>query len=399
MELYLKEKTSLETIGDDFGPEYIVEVNDPALGMRGFLVVDNTYCGPGKGGIRMTPGVTAQEVFRLARAMTWKNALADIPFGGAKAGIVWSAARAVPDGNSNEVAALKKRYIQSFARSIKMFTPRKYIAGPDVGSGEREMQWFSEATGNWRTATGKPANFCMQISGRDDKKRGIPHELGSTGFGVAHATAVAAKLRGINLKGATVAIHGFGNVGSFAYHFLTDMGAKVVVIADCDGAVFSESGFDRADVKRLIKNREKLASLRGAREISCEDFWKVPVDILIPASVTDVINQENKDFINAKIIVEGGNIPMPESIEEELFNRGILIVPDFVANSGGVISSYAEYRGYDPTRMFDMVERKIRAVTKKVLLASLKNNKNPRSVAMEMAMEAVAAKTKRRKKN
>lgn len=175
---------------DRFGPEYIIKVYDPKIGMRGFLVIDNTALGPGKGGIRMTPNVGEEEVFRLARTMTWKNALAGIPFGGAKAGIIWP-------GGSDE---LKKQYIQSFARAIKLFTPKKCIAGPDVNTGEKEMQWFVEATGNWRSATGKPANLCMKSFGKTGEKCGIPHEFGSTGFGVAETAKVAAKLKGIDIK-------------------------------------------------------------------------------------------------------------------------------------------------------------------------------------------------------
>src|ERR1700693_2248530 len=140
---------------DALGPEYVINVYDPVLGMEGFLVIDNTVLGLGKGGIRMSENVTAEEVFRLARTMTFKNALAQLPFGGAKAGIVWK-------GGDKE---LKKKFIQSFARSIEYLTPRKYIAAPDVNTGEQEMQWFVEATGNWRSSTGKPANYCMAVFG------------------------------------------------------------------------------------------------------------------------------------------------------------------------------------------------------------------------------------------
>lgn len=381
---------------DKFGPEYVLKVYDPHIGMEGFLVIDNTVLGPGKGGIRMTPNVSAEEVFRLARTMTWKNALANIPFGGAKAGIVW-------EGGSPE---LKKQYIQSFARAIKVFTPKKYIAGPDVNTGEREMQWFVEATGNWRSATGKPANYCMQaFGGRAARleageprpagwrggKCGIPHEFGSTGFGVAHATAVAAELAGLNLKGATVSIHGFGNVGTFAAKFLTEMGAKVVALADRSGAIFKKGGFERSAIGHLAGQKAELSKYRAATSLKISDFWKTPVDILIPASVTDVINDSNKRSIKAKIIVEGANIPMSEKIEKELWRRGILVVPDFVANSGGVISSYAEYRGYNPKKMFEVVQRKIKKMAWAVLKASLKKNKNPREVALLIAKSKVEA--------
>jgi len=369
---------------DKFGPEYIIKVYDPKIGMEGFLVIDNTVLGPGKGGIRMTPDVTEEEVWRLARTMTWKNALAGIPFGGAKAGIIWS-------GNSDQ---LKKQYIQSFARAIKMFTPKFYIAGPDVNTGEKEMQWFVEATGNWRSATGKPANLCMKVFGKPGEKCGIPHEFGSTGFGIAHATAVAMQITGFSLKNARVAIHGFGNVGSFAYKYLTEMGALVVALADKSGAFYAKQGFDTKEMMKIIKEKKLLSDCKSGVLISSDEFWSLPVDILIPASVTDVINESNKDRIKAKIIVEAGNIPMSEAIEDELFKKGILIVPDFVANAGGVISSYAEYRGYNPKKMFELVKRKITKTTKIVLEESIKSNQNPRSIALKIAQARVEAKVK-----
>src|SRR3989338_8162781 len=210
----------MSVVNDKFGPERVLKVYDPKIGMKGFLVIDNTALGPGKGGIRMTPNVTEEEVGRLARAMTWKNALAGIPFGGAKAGIVW-------EGGTPEK---KKQFIQSFARAIKPFLPKKYIAGPDVNTGEKEMQWFVEATGNWRSATGKPAGLCMKIFGKSGEKCGIPHEFGSTGFGVAHAAKAAAEAAGLDIRKATVAIEGFGNVGSFAFQYLKELGANVVAV-------------------------------------------------------------------------------------------------------------------------------------------------------------------------
>lgn len=372
---------------DNFGPEYIVKVKDVRLGMEGFLVVHNTALGPGKGGIRMTEGVTEEEVGRLASTMTWKNALAEIPFGGAKAGIRWN-------GGTDEE---KKLFIQSFARAIKPLLIKKYIAGPDVNTGEREMQWFVEAVGNWRAATGKPAHYCMVAFGKKGEKCGIPHEYGSTGFGVVQSARVAAQMSGIDLKGATVAIHGFGNVGSFVYKFITELGANVVALADASGAAYSKNGFDKRVINNLINHRKNISEMLKKNAISEKDFWKVPVDILIPASVTDVINESNKDSIKAKIIVEGGNIPMQENIEEELFKKGIMIVPDFVANAGGVISSYAEYRGYNPKRMFELVERKIVKITKAVLKESLKLKKNPRAVALDIARRKIEKKMNSKK--
>ena len=370
-------------IYDEFGPELIVTVHNQAIGLEGFLVIDNTNLGPGKGGIRMSKDVTVEEVARLARTMTWKNALAGIPFGGAKAGIVWKG------GDENQ----KKALIQQFAREIKLLTPKKYIAGPDVGTGEKEMAWLVGATGNWRSATGKPANLCMKVFGKKGEICGIPHEFGSTGWGVAQATKTTVEILGMDIKNATVGIHGFGNVGTIAFTYLTQVGAKVVLLADKDGAIYCEEGFDIKEINKIIKERKSVLTYQnGVHNISSADFWKKPVDILIPASVTDVINDSNKNDINAKVIVEAGNIPMQESIEEELFKKGIMIVPDFVANAGGVISSYAEYRGYNPKKMFETVQQKITKTTSVVLKKALLQKVNPRTVAMDLAVKRVVAK-------
>lgn len=370
------------TIHDTFGPAYNVKVYDSRIGLEGFLIIDNLALGPGKGGIRMTADVSEEEVWRLARTMTWKNAIAGIPFGGAKAGIVWR-------GGSEQ---LKKQLIQRFAQMIKVFTPRFYIAGPDVNTGAREMQWFVEATGNWRSATGKPANLCVKISGKSKKKCGIPHEFGSTGFGVAQAAAVAAHIKGITMAGATVAIDGFGNVGSFACKHLQEMGAKIVAVADRKGTIYRRDGLDGRQLNATRSQGTSILSYSGGKKMSRDAIFTIPVDILIPASVTDVIHNKNKDKIKAKIIVEGANIPMSERIEDELFKKGILIVPDFVANAGGVISSYAEYRGYHPKKMFEIVEKKITETTRSVLEKSIKENINPRRVALEIAQAKVETK-------
>ena len=372
----LNEKTIKK---DKYGPEYVVEVYDSKIEMEGFLVIDNTVLGPGKGGIRMTPNVTAEEVCRLARTMTWKNSLAGIPFGGAKAGIIWK-------GGDDH---LKKQFVQSFAREIKPYLVKKYIAGPDVNTGEKEMQWFVEAVGNLRSATGKPSKLCHPTG----ERCGLPHELGSTGYGVAQAAAIAIKLKGLDIRQATIAIEGFGNVGEFTLRHLAGMGAKIAAVTDINGGVYDKNGLDEKILLSLKHQRKSPIEYPGGTKIETGQIFGLPVDVLIPAAVTDSINDKNKNEIKAKIIVEGSNIPMREAVEEELFQKGVLVVPDFVANAGGVISSYAEYRGYSHEKMFRLVERKIKSATTAVLKRSLKENRNPREVAMEIAVKKVEEKT------
>lgn len=354
---------------DEFGPEILMNVYDPQTGMRGFLVIDNTALGVGKGGIRMTPNVSMEEIFRLARTMTWKNALAGIPFGGAKGGIVWT----------NGTDSLKKKYVQAYANLICNLIPKKYIAGPDVNTGEREMQWIAEALKNKMAATGKPSRI-----------GGLPHELGSTGFGVTESVKIALGIAGIDIKTARIGIEGFGNVGSFAFKFLSESGANIVAVSDSRGTAYLENGkFDGSKLSSLKKQKKTVSDYPKADKLEKGAIFSLPLDVLVLATVTDVINESNKNSVRAKIIAEGSNIPMSEKIEAEFFKKGILVVPDFVANAGGVISSYAEYAGYSPKKMFNLIKEKINQSSRAVLSGSLRKNKNPRDIALGLAKEKI----------
>ena len=355
---------------DEWGPEKIVYVHDEATGLEGVLVVDNTALGPGKGGIRLQPDVTINEVARLARAMTWKNALAGLPFGGAKSGIKSD----VTDPEK------KQELLRAFARALKQLIPAVYIAGPDMRTGEAEMAAFAQEMGSPKTATGKPASM-----------GGLPHELGSTGFGVAEATEISLKFAGINVNGATIAIEGFGNVGTFTARFMSQKGAKIVAVSDSSGAVYNKDGLA---VEKLIEWKEKqkqpVSKFAGGKPMSAEEMFALAVDVLVPGARPDVINAANIDKIKAKIIVEAANIPISENIngktgEAILASRGILVVPDFVANAGGVISSYCEYSGLDSQKMFEMVREKIRTNTQLVLDTAKKEKLLPRDAAMKIA--------------
>lgn len=377
---------------DKFGPEYVIEVYDPKIGTEGFLVIDNTALGLGKGGIRMTPNVTKEEVFRLARVMTWKNSLAGIPFGGAKAGIIWPPFAKAMEGRRGGSKELKEKFIRSFARAIKPFVPKIYVPGPDVGTTEKEMALIADELKNWKSVTGKPADYCQKNSKTGKKICGLPHELGSTGFGVARATVAAAEASGYDIKKMTVAIDGFGNVGEFAFRHLEKIGAKIVAVSGSRGGIYDENGLDLKILLNLKSQNKAITEYPTGKKIKHSGIFELPVDILIPASVTDVINESNKDKIKAKIIVEGANIPMRENIENDLFKKGIIIVPDFVANAGGVISSYAEYRGCDLKQMFEMVEKKLYCCAKTIMEKSLAEKRNPREVGMRIAKERIERK-------
>jgi glutamate dehydrogenase/leucine dehydrogenase len=360
---------------DEFGPEKIIEVYNPKVGMKGFVVIDNTALGPGKGGIRMTPSVDKEEVFRLARTMTWKNALADLPFGGAKSGII-----ANPKEFSKEK---KKELIEAFSEALKIVCPDMYVAAPDINTSELEMEWFAKANGSKKSCTGKPKSM-----------GGLPHELGSTGFGVSHAVKVAVEHQGKKLKGMTFAVEGFGNVGSFVCKFLSELGARLVAVSDSKGCLYIKDGID---YKKLMKAKEEKGSVveyGSGKILPSNDILKVKADVLVPAAVPDLIKIGDVDSIDFKIIVEGSNITMQPDVEQALHRKGILVVPDFVANAGGVISSYVEYIGGDEKKMFKLVEEKITKNTKLVLENAKKGKLYPREAAMKIAQERVRKKCK-----
>ncbi len=369
---------------DEFGPEKILEVYDPRTKMHGFVVLDNLALGPGKGGIRMTPTVTVEEVAKLARIMTWKNALADLPFGGAKAGIA-ADVRKLSRGQKLDI-------VRAFGKAIRPICPSEYIAGPDMNTGEEEMAAFSLAVGSWQACTGKPANMC--VSGN---KCGLPHELGSTGFGVFHAAKVACGHIGMDIKGASVAIEGFGNVGTFAMKFLEKEGAKVVAVSDSKGAVYNKDGIAYEKLEKTKRDKDTVTAYRPGKVLTGNRLFELPVDMLVTAALPDIITEKNWRNVKARVIVEGSNIPMMPEIEEKLHRKGVLVVPDFVANAGGVISSYSEYMGRTMENMFETVREKITRNTLLVLERSEKKGTLPRKAAMDIAVERVRKAMEKRK--
>ncbi|MEK6916027.1 MAG: Glu/Leu/Phe/Val dehydrogenase [Nanoarchaeota archaeon] len=366
----------LHDFNDGIGPEKVVEVYDPSTGMRGFTVIDNTALGPAKGGIRMTSSVNVKEVFRLARAMTLKNALAGLPFGGGKSGIVY---------NKETDSSKKDVFVKSFARALKNLVPSEYIAGPDINTTENEMKTFVEAHGDFNSATGKPADFCKIIKGK--KVCGLPHELGSTGMGVSCATQVALKHAKIPILGARIAIEGFGNVGYFTFKHLEEAGAKIVAVSDSKGCLYNENGLSFIEIEKAKKEKGTVTAGKG-RILPGHKLFELPVDVLIPGALPDVINRQNMNSLQAKIIVEAANIPIPLDVEEEL-SKKILIVPDFVANAGGVISSWVEYLGKDAKYMYKTVKDKITKNTELVLKTSESLNISPRDAANKIALERI----------
>ncbi len=358
---------------DGFGPEKIVEVYNPKVGMRGFVVIDNTALGPGKGGIRMTPTVNVTEVSRLARAMTWKNALADLPFGGAKAGII---------ADDKQITQQKKdEIVAAFAVALKSVCPSLYVAGPDMNMAEHEMEVFAQANGSMKSCTGK-----TKATG------GIPHELGSTGFGCFHSMLVALKHMKKDIKSMRIAIEGFGNVGWFVAKFVSEAGGKVVAVSDSNGVIVNQKGFNFEKLANAKREKKTVTAYDEGTTLPGHEIIAVDCDVLVTAAIPDLVQDNDVHSIKAKLIVEGSNIPMSVVAEQHLHDRGILVIPDFVANAGGVISSWVEYIGKDEKYMFKVVEEKIVRNTEEILKLSEKEKKMPRIVAEKIAQERVLKK-------
>ncbi|MFH1631247.1 MAG: Glu/Leu/Phe/Val dehydrogenase [Candidatus Aenigmatarchaeota archaeon] len=355
-------------VHDKIGPGKLLEFYDPKNNFHGFLVIDNTVLGPGKGGLRITKTVSLEEVFRLARIMTYKCTMADLPLGGAKSGIAL-------DTKTQD----KTKAIQWFAKQIKPYVSDQYIPGPDMSTTEKDMDIICNEIGSNNAATGKTLD-----------RGGLPHELGSTGFGVVKSALAAAEHLGIDISETTIAIEGFGVVGIATAKFASENGAKIVAVSDSKGTIHNPKGINVDDLIKIKKETGSVTNYHESRILKTTDLFTLPVDVLIPGAVPDVINENNVNEIKTKIIVEAANIPMSLKTEALLHKRGILVIPDFVANAGGVISSYCEMKNITkPTpqsvidNMFKIVDETITKNTKEIL-KHITETKSPRNFAMEI---------------
>jgi glutamate dehydrogenase/leucine dehydrogenase len=373
-----KLSVEIEKFADEWGPEKILHVYNPEVEMKGILVIDNTVLGPGKGGIRMLPTITTEEIFRLARTMTWKCALAELPFGGAKSGII---------ANPKQMPKEKKmEMIRSFSRALKPLCPKLYIGAPDINTGEEEMAAFARENGSMKACTGKPADMCV----KPGEKCGIPHEYGSTAVGLVQVIATVANYVGLNIEEATVAVEGFGNVGSYVTDFLTQIDVKVVAVSDSKGCIYNQDGLNFEKLYNVKRETGSVINYRPGKALEHKEIFELPVDILIPAALSDVITKDNVDDVKAKMVVEAANIPIKPEIEEILQKRGVIVVPDILANAGGVISSYAEYKGYHPKQMLKLVRSKIRRNTRTVLKYAEEKGIGLRDAALNIAKERIS---------
>ena len=356
----------------------------------GCRVQHNASRGPYKGGIRYHPDISPDEACSLARLMTWKTALLDVPFGGAKGGVACDPTKL----STTEL----ERMTRVFARKLhSVVGPKKDIPAPDMGTNSQVMAWFADQWGKFEgydpaVVTGKPISLGGSY-GRTE----------ATGTGVAMVTRHMCDALGETMSGKTVAVQGFGNVGSWFSLAARDHGAKIVAVCDQWGAVQCDSGFT-ADVLRIAMKasvrREPISpallSATGASLISAEELLTADVDILVPAALGGVVTDSNVDDIRARMIVEGANEPLTASASESLENRGVTIIPDILANAGGVVVSYFEWvqnrQGFrwDKTRVHSELAVSMRRAFDATWVASGRNPTGLREAAYIVAIERVS---------
>ncbi|NMG73333.1 Glu/Leu/Phe/Val family dehydrogenase [Aromatoleum diolicum] len=346
---------------DELGPAKVIHVHEPAIGLKAVLVVDNVAAGPAIGGVRMAPDVSTEECFRLARAMTFKNAAAGLAHGGGKV---------VLYGNPKMPVADKERLIRGLACALGDI--RDYIFGPDMGTDETCMAWVKDEIGR---AVGLPREF-----------GGIPlDEIGATGWGVANAAEVALSYCNFPLAGARVVIQGYGAVGRHAARFLAQKGAVLVGASDSRGTLFDPAGIDLAVLDLLKADGKSVLDYPRGVKSGRDAVIDLECDIWIPAARPDVVHEDNVGRLKTRLVIQGANIPFTRAAEEYLHHHGVLCVPDFIANAGGVICAAVEYRGGIETAALDTIAEKVRRNTREVLVAATSRRLLPRDAALELA--------------
>ena len=297
----------------------------------GYRVLYNTSRGPAKGGIRFDMNVNIDEVKALAAWMTWKCAVVNIPFGGAKGGVICDPLKM----SVGELERLTRRYTTGI---ISTLGPDSDVPAPDVNTNERVMAWvmdtYSMRVGHTVTAvvTGKPVEMGGSLGRRE-----------ATGRGVMIVTREALRYLGMPLLGAAVAVQGFGNVGSVAADLLVKQGCKIVAISDRTGGYYNKGGIDVTTAIAWAKQHKSLDGFKGGESITNDELLTLPVDVLVPAALENVITSKNAGKVQAKIIAEGANGPTTAGADSILDEKGVFVVPDILANAGGVTVSYFEW--------------------------------------------------------
>jgi glutamate dehydrogenase (NAD(P)+) len=356
---------------------------------NGYRVQHNGARGPYKGGIRFHPEVDLDEVRALAELMTWKTAVAGIPFGGAKGGVNVS-----PDD-------LEPHERQAVARSFmdkieKVLGPTRDIPAPDVGTNAQVMAWLMDEYGKLHGHT--PA--C--VTGKPIPLEGSYGREAATGRGVVYTFREAAPELDLNPSETTFAVQGYGNVGSWSARLMQELGAKLVAVSDANGAIHGEQGIDADALAAHVEEGGRIADFEGPDEISAEEFLETECDVFIPAALGGMIHRGNADRLRCRMIVEGANSPTTPVADEILADKGVLVVPDVMANAGGVVVSYFEWvqnlqhLRWEEREVNDRLGRIMRRAYREVAARAKETERSLRTASYELGIERVveAARTR-----
>lgn len=291
----------------------------------------NNALGPTKGGLRFHPDLNSEDIKALSTLMTLKCAVANVPYGGAKGGIAVD----INELNERELEKLSRTWVRSFH---KIIGPQRDIPAPDVNTNSQIMAWMVDELEIIHSETLNAA-----FTGKPIELGGSQGRTQATGYGVAFITQKAIEMLGMNFSNSLVAIQGFGNVGSHTAERLNELGAKIVAISDVNSCIYNRDGINIPKLKSFVENGLDIKDFQGVEVLDREDLFKLDVDVLIPAALENAINKDNVNDIKAKLIVEGANAPTTTEADKILKEKGMCVIPDILANSGGVIVSYFEW--------------------------------------------------------
>ena len=368
-----------------------VKLDDGSIKVfTGHRVQHNINRGPAKGGIRYHPDVTLDEVKALAMWMTWKCATVNIPYGGAKGGVICDPKKM----SMGEVERLTRRYASEISLLIG---PESDIPAPDVNTTPQTMAWIMDTYSMNKgysvpgVVTGKPIN----VGGSEGRRE-------ATSRGCLFTIREAARVKGMSLKDCPVVVQGFGNVGGIAAELLHGEGAKVVAVSDSRGGIYNPKGLDIPKVVRVKAEAGTVVEFAGCDKVTNQELLELPCDILVPSALEEQLTCDNADKVRAKMIAEGANGPTTPDADEVFFDRGIMVLPDILANAGGVTVSYFEWV-QDLQAFFwteDEINQRLEQIMKRafreVYDMSEKHRVNMRQAAYMLAVSRVAASTKTR---
>lgn len=379
----------LASTNSEISVHFPVKMDDGSIEVfNGYRVQHNNALGPYKGGLRFHPAVDIDTARALAIWMTWKTALAGLPFGGGKGGVTIDPKKY----SMGELERITRRFTYALGENIG---PDVDIPAPDVNTNPQIMAWIADTFSSTKSPSTRMLNLHV-VTGKPIGSGGLKGRDRATGYGVVSSIKYWAKLKGVNLQGKTFSVQGFGNVGYWASHFMMELGAKLIAVQDASGTIFNEEGIDAEALHNHVGNHNGvIKGFPDAQKIDNSEFYSINCDILIPAALSNQITIDNAAGVKAMLIAEGANGPIDTEGEKILLERGIDILPDILCNAGGVTGSYYEWlqnkrsENYNIDTVLKMIDEKLGEAFEKTVYSANKYNTDWRTGAYCVALERI----------